>query len=109
MITKVKWRNHAVLGDLELDFTKPDDTPYNGNAIKVAAKSGTSQLGGNLTPNSVFMCYAPYENPGIAIAIVIERGASGAKAVSIAKDILDAYFSLSDSSSVAEDEYELLP
>ena len=82
---------------------------YNGNAIKVAAKSGTSQLGGNLTPNSVFMCYAPYENPGIAIAIVIERGASGAKAVSIAKDILDAYFSLSDSSSVAEDEYELLP
>lgn len=82
---------------------------YNGNTIGVAAKSGTSQLGGNLTPNSIFMCYAPYEDPEIAIAIVIERGASGAKAVSIAKDVLDAYFSSRSPSAVAEGEYELLP
>ena len=82
---------------------------YNGNTIGVAAKSGTSQLGGDLTPNSIFMCYAPYEDPEIAIAIVIERGASGAKAVSIAKDVLDAYFSSRSPSVVAEGEYELLP
>lgn len=82
---------------------------YNGKSIGVAAKSGTSQLGGNLTPNSIFMCYAPYEDPEIAISIVIERGASGAKAVNIAKDVLDAYFSLSSPSPVVEGEYEPLP
>ncbi len=81
---------------------------YNGERIGVAAKSGTSQLGEALSPNSIFMCYAPYDDPEIAIAIVIERGASGAKAVNIAKDILDAYFSLSDGNRTAESENTLL-
>lgn len=81
---------------------------YNGERIGVAAKSGTSQLGEALSPNSIFMCYAPYDDPEIAIAIVIERGASGAKAVNIAKDILDAYFSLSNPSNSAESENTLL-
>lgn len=81
---------------------------YNGERIGVAAKSGTSQLGEALSPNSIFMCYAPYDDPEIAIAIVIERGASGAKAVNIAKDILDAYFSLSNPNNSAESENTLL-
>ena len=82
---------------------------YNGERIGVAAKSGTSQLGEALSPNSIFMCYAPYDDPEIAIAIVIERGASGAKAVNIAKDILDAYFSLSNPNNSAESENTSLP
>ena len=81
---------------------------YNGQSIEVAAKSGTSQLGEALSPNSIFMCYAPYDDPEIAIAIVIERGASGAKAVDIAKDILDAYFGLSVHNKNAESENTLL-
>ena len=81
---------------------------YNGERIGVAVKSGTSQLGEALSPNSIFMCYAPYDDPEIAIAIVIERGASGAKAVNIAKDILDAYFSLSNPNNSAESENTLL-
>ena len=39
MITKVKWRNHSVLGDLELDFTKAIGTPY--NTIVLAGENGT--------------------------------------------------------------------
>ena len=42
MITKVKWRNHAVLGDLELDFTKADGTPY--NTIVLARENGTGKM-----------------------------------------------------------------
>lgn len=41
MITKVKWRNHTVLGDLELDFAKDDDTPY--NTIVLAGENGTGK------------------------------------------------------------------
>lgn len=41
MITKVKWRNHSVLGDLELDFTKAIGTPY--NTIVLAGENGTGK------------------------------------------------------------------
>lgn len=41
MITKVKWRNHTVFGDLELDFAKDDDTPY--NTIVLAGENGTGK------------------------------------------------------------------
>lgn len=41
MITIVKWRSHAVLGNLELDFTKPDGTPY--NTIVLAGENGTGK------------------------------------------------------------------
>ena len=41
MIPRVKWRNHAVLGDLELDFTKANGTPY--NTIVLAGENGTGR------------------------------------------------------------------
>ena len=81
---------------------------YNGEYIGVAAKTGTSQLGDDKANNAIFMCYAPFDDPEIAVAIVVERGVSGANATGIAKDILDAYFHLSDKSSNAEGENSLL-
>ncbi len=41
MITKIKWKNHDVLGSLELDFTKKDGTPY--NTIVIAGENGTGK------------------------------------------------------------------
>ena len=38
MITRIKWKNHNVLGNLELDFTKEDGTPY--NTIALAGENG---------------------------------------------------------------------
>lgn len=81
---------------------------YNGERIGVAAKSGTSQLGENLTNNALFICYAPYDDPEIAVAIVVERGRAGSALTNIAKDVLDAYFSLSNPSNSAESENTLL-
>ena len=81
---------------------------YNGRSITVAAKTGTSQLGENRTNNGVFMCYAPYDDPEIAVAIVIERGGAGAALAPIARDVLDAYFSISDKTETAESENTLL-
>ncbi|WP_304809186.1 MULTISPECIES: AAA family ATPase [Erysipelotrichaceae] len=41
MIKTIKWRAHPILGDLELDFTKPDGTPY--STIVIAGVNGTGK------------------------------------------------------------------
>ena len=64
--------------------------------VAVAAKTGTAQTSADKPDNGVFVVYAPYDHPEIAIAVVIEKGAGGSRAAPIARDVLDAYFSLKD-------------
>ena len=63
---------------------------------KVAGKTGTAETTGNQTHsnNGVFVCYAPADNPKIAVAVVIERGVQGRFAAPVAKDIMMEYFRL---------------
>ncbi len=65
--------------------------------ITVASKTGSPQANG--TTNATFICYAPAEDPEIAIAVVIENGASGQKAAPVAISILDEYFGLNQTES----------
>ena len=58
--------------------------------VPIAAKTGTAQCTGS--DHTLFICFAPYENPEISIAVVIEHGAKGFASKGVAKDILDAYF-----------------
>ena len=60
--------------------------------IKVGGKTGTAQVEGK-ADHSVFVAFAPFDNPEIAISVVLEHGSSGYSAGSIVRDILDAYFS----------------
>lgn len=88
-----------------------DGTAYKifGNSpYKVAAKTGTAQLGENITNNGVFICYAPYDNPEIAVAVVVEKGGSGSEIATIARDILDYYFAFKNSAVSIEAENSLL-
>ena len=59
--------------------------------IKVGGKTGTSQVT-NAADHSVFIAFAPFDNPEIAISVVLEHGSSGYSAGSIVRSILDAYF-----------------
>lgn len=62
--------------------------------IKVAAKTGTAQHGSGVTSdNASFVCYAPADDPQVAIAIYVEQGAQGGNLGQIARAILDEYFS----------------
>ena len=79
------------------------DTPYT-----VAAKTGTAQIGEGRTNNAMFICYAPYEEPEIAISIAVEKGRAGASVIKIARDILDYYFAFKDSTMKLEAEGTLL-
>lgn len=79
-----------------------------GYQVDVAAKTGTAQLGEDRTNNAVFICYAPYDNPEVAISIVVERGEAGSNLCAIAKDVLDTYFSIKNASNTQESENMLL-
>lgn len=57
---------------------------------KIAAKTGTAENAGS--DHVIFVCYAPYDNPEVAVAVVLEHGAKGKYAMYTAMDMLDAYF-----------------
>jgi len=81
---------------------------FAGCDYSVAAKTGTAQLGEKKTNNAVFICYAPYEDPEIAVAVVIEKGSTGSSVAQVAKEILDYYFEFRSSSVAMESEGSLL-
>jgi penicillin-binding protein 2 len=61
--------------------------------FKSAGKTGTAQFGSEDKTHSWFTCYAPYENPEIALIVLIEEGGEGHyAALPVAKEILDWYF-----------------
>lgn len=70
--------------------------------IRVGGKTGTSQVTGK-ADHSIFVAFAPFDNPEIAISVVLEHGASGFAAGTVVKNILDAYF-FTDSGSLGEDK-----
>ena len=64
--------------------------------VKIGAKTGTAQVYGHDEANALLVAFAPYENPEIAMAIVVEQGGSGTSVAAIAADILEYYFSAKD-------------
>ena len=68
--------------------------------VKIAAKTGTAQNGGNLPDNGAFVCYAPFDDPQIAIAIYGEKAGHGSDLAPIAKAIMDIYFSVGEATDV---------
>lgn len=67
--------------------------------VSIACKTGTAETStpdenGNkpTEPNLSFICYAPADDPEIAVAVMIEQGNTGNYANNVAKDILDQYF-----------------
>ena len=77
--------------------------------VSAGAKTGTAQISADTTNNGVFVCFAPYEDPEVALAIVIERGGSGSALASTAVEILNAYFADSDIGTALIPEGSLLP
>lgn len=73
--------------------------------ISVAAKTGSAETGAELT-NGSFICFAPADDPQIAIAVFGEKVKGGSHLAPVAKAILDAYFGL-DSGEVDNFENQL--
>jgi penicillin-binding protein 2 len=58
--------------------------------VKVAAKTGTAENSGS--DHTTFICYAPFDKPKVAVAVVLEHGVRGKYSMQVAKDLLDGYF-----------------
>ncbi|OGN14493.1 MAG: hypothetical protein A3B99_04790 [Candidatus Yanofskybacteria bacterium RIFCSPHIGHO2_02_FULL_44_12b] len=65
----------------------------NGLPVKAAAKTGTAEVVKGRSINSLFVSFAPLENPEIAITVLIEGSASNqGLAVRVANNVLKWYF-----------------
>ena len=60
--------------------------------IAVAAKTGTAETDSGGSDNGAFICYAPYDDPQIAIVVYGEQAGHGSTMGRIAKALLDTYF-----------------
>ena len=63
-------------------------------SVSLAGKTGTAQQSSVRPNHALFIGYAPYEAPEIAIAVRIAYGYSSSNAVEAAADILRYYFNL---------------
>ena len=64
---------------------------FRGYDIEVGGKTGTAQVGGERSDNALFTGFAPYSDPKIAVAVVIEQGANGTDVAYTAKAMYDYY------------------
>ena len=76
--------------------------------VDAGAKTGTAQVNKDTENNGVFVCFAPYDDPEIAVAIVIEQGGSGSALASTAVNILNAYFSADEVGTAILGENQLM-
>jgi penicillin-binding protein 2 len=76
--------------------------------VDVASKTGTVQLGENVENNAIFIAYAPFDDPQIAVAVVVESGGAGSAVTQIAKSVFDYYFSSKNAGHMFVPENQLL-
>lgn len=60
--------------------------------VAVAGKTGTAQEASDKPNHALFIGYAPYDNPEMAIAVRVANGYTSANAASIARDMISYYF-----------------
>ena len=82
---------------------------FGGYYPTVAAKTGTAQIGDGKVNNAIFICYAPYDDPQVAISVVVQNGTAGANIAPIAKDFLDSFFTVKTVNFSVESELSILP
>ena len=76
--------------------------------IEVCAKTGTAQTGvTNASDNGAFVCYAPAEDPQIAVVIYGEKAGHGSSLGEIARSILDSYFGIGSGNAQVSGENQL--
>ena len=96
---------NAVLEGMKGVTTESGGTAYsifkNFN-IEVGGKTGSAQTGKKGVTNAWFVGFAPYDDPEIAVVVMIENGQHGSYAAEPARDIIAEYFGM-NANKVTED------
>lgn len=88
--------------DVVLEGMKSVTTETGGTAygvfkdfdIEVGGKTGSAEAGGNV--NAWFVGFAPYDDPEIAIVVMVENGAHGSYTAEVTKEIIEQHFKLKE-------------
>ena len=75
--------------------------------VAVCAKTGTAQHSSGGSDHGAFICFAPMEDPEIAVAIYGEKAAHGSSLAPVAEDVLRAYFAMEAASEVTAFENQV--
>lgn len=73
---------------------------YDDMPVHVAGKTGTAQENRNRANHALFVGYAPYEQPQIAIATRVAFGYTSDYAAEISRDVIRYYFAPDDEESI---------
>ena len=71
-------------------------TYFDGLSVSVAGKTGTAEQTRSRPSHGLFVCYAPYEQPEIAIATRIPFGYSSDHAAQATRDIIMYYYGIAE-------------
>jgi len=83
-------------------------TTFKNYPVPVAAKTGTAQTGiEGTSDNGAFVCFAPLDDPQIAVSVYVEKGGHGSSIATVAKSILDQYFDVGEIGDVTIYENQL--
>lgn len=85
----------AVLDGMRLATQQYGGTAYNvfkNFNIEVGGKTGSAEAGNKV--NAWFACFAPFEEPEIAVVVMIDNGGHGNYSAEVARDIIAEYFGM---------------
>ena len=94
----------AVLKGMESVTQDSEGTAYvrfKDFGISVGGKTGSAEAPGNKV-NAWFVGFAPFENPEIAIVVMVENGGHGNYTAEVVRDIMEEYFGM-NTQTVQED------
>ncbi len=127
LLDKVTDHNHALIEDysakvrntIEMDASYWDaihtgmrrvvegKSYFSDLSVNVAGKTGTAQESKSRPNHALFVGYAPYENPEIALAVRVANGYTSDYSAQIAKDVIKYYYNLADEEELAGSAKEL--
>lgn len=98
--SKVALTNVVDSANLEIIRKALRETVSDGTAqslqsvpVAVAGKTGTAQFNRNKSPHSWFVAFAPFDQPKIAMAVLVEEGGDTGLAVTVVRQFMEWYFS----------------
>ena len=102
---------NAYIEGMKLVVHNPNGTAYSPDwyplHVEVAGKTGTAEHVPGKSDHGAFVCFAPADDPQIAIAVYVECGGHGVTLASIARSILREYFNVGTVSDVVTYENKL--
>ena len=97
-MTDEQW--NAIHTGMHQVITESQSEVFGDLNLHVAGKTGTAEESSDRANHGLFICYAPYDEPEIAMSVRITNGYSSRNAASVARDILSYYFALEDTSDI---------